>query len=114
MLCSVHSLPRCLDLDSVSCLIFRSEVDPLGQRKACFDIVIPMRKLCMCQYTQDQDVEVVVWILALPRKALCLGSRVLLALMLCSRGKETCDYFFLMNLFFLDCAGSLLLLAGSV
>ena len=75
MLCSVHSLPRCLDLLSVSCLVFRSEVDPLGQRKACFDIVIPVRKLCMCQYTQDQDVEVVIWILAPPRKALCLGTR---------------------------------------
>lgn len=70
MLCSVLQLPRCLDLDSVSCLIFRSEVDPLGQRKACFDIVMPTWKLCMCQYTQDQRVEAAGWILVPPGKAL--------------------------------------------
>lgn len=70
MLCSMLQLPRCLDLGSVSCSIFRSDADPVGQRKACFDIVIPTWKLYMCQYTQDQGVRFAAWVFVLSGEAL--------------------------------------------
>lgn len=49
-LCSVLWLPR----SSASCLVFRSESDPVGQKRAYFGVVTPTWKLCTWQCTQDQ------------------------------------------------------------
>ena len=57
----------------------RSEADPMGQRKACVDRVIPTRKPYACQRTQDQGARFAAWIFAPPGKALQVGGSTALA-----------------------------------